>query len=292
MAVEKKAASGGAHKTGAIRTAAGSAGEPDQSPRAILRLIREGLPFSSLKAVQTNYDLSLNQLATVLHISTRTLERRRVEGNLDAQTSDRVLRLTRVFNEVSDLFEGDQLACRQWLKQPNTALEGLTPEEMIGTEEWRLFVMIQAWRICKPQYASSAFDGLGAANHPGRWNSKGQKLVYTADSPALALLEIMVHSSPALALLYHLISCSFDESLVETLDPSILPSDWKNLVDPNWKPLQQLGSEWYKSARSAVLKVPTALVPQQWNYLLNPEHPDFVHVKTGEAVSFAPDPRL
>ena len=151
---------------------------------------------------------------------------------------------------------------------------------------------IEAWRICKPQYVQTAFDGTGAAREPGRWNKRGQKVVYTADSQALAVLELIVHADPGLVSLYVLIPCSFNESLVEVLNPSTLPRGWNRLVDPNWEILQQIGGAWITSRRCAVLRVPTAIVPEQYNYLLNPEHPDFSKIQRGTPIKFEPDPRL
>jgi RES domain-containing protein len=153
-------------------------------------------------------------------------------------------------------------------------------------------VTIEAWRICKAKYVQTAFDGEGAAREPGRWNQRGQKVVYTADSKALAVLEIVVHADAGLAAYYLLIPCSLDASLVEVLDPSTLPLKWSSLVDPSWAILQRLGGEWIASKRSAVLRVPTAVVPEQYNYLLNPEHPDFSKIQVGAAIDFEPDARL
>ena len=100
---------------------------------------------------------------------------------------------------------------------------------------------IEAWRVCKPKYVRTAFDGEGAAREPGRWNERGQRVVYTADSKALAVLEIVVHADAGLSAYYVLIPCSFGESLVEVLDPSSLPPRWSHLVDPSWATLQRLG---------------------------------------------------
>ena len=152
-------------------------------------------------------------------------------------------------------------------------------------------MILEAWRICKPRYERSAFDGEGAARTPGRWNRKGQRAVYAADSQSLAVLEVLVHSSMRLARLYCLLPCSFDERLVETLDTSSLPPGWRTLVDPAWATLQAIGGEWINSMRSAVLRVPTVLVPGQHNYLINPRHSDFKKIEIGSAIDFKPDRR-
>jgi putative toxin-antitoxin system antitoxin component (TIGR02293 family) len=104
------------------------------SPKAIMKVIRAGLPYTTVKFLQDILELSRNQVATVLHISFRTLERRKKSGKLDSIESDRAFRLVRVFLRACELYEGDQEAARKWLKRKNAALEGLAPEEMIETE--------------------------------------------------------------------------------------------------------------------------------------------------------------
>ncbi len=151
---------------------------------------------------------------------------------------------------------------------------------------------VEAWRICKPKYVRTAFDGAGAARAPGRWNTSGQKVVYTSDSQSLATLELLVHTDERLLTLYVLIPCSFDESFVEKLDPLTLPRGWQRLVDPGWAKLQQIGGDWITSHRSAVLRVPSGVVPGQCNYLLNPEHPDFSKIVIGTPLKYKLDPRL
>jgi len=95
-----------------------------------------------------------------------------------------------------------------------------------------------------------------------------------------------------LARLYCLVPCSFDERLVETLDASSLPPGWRATVDPAWATLQDIGGEWIDSMRSAILRVPTVLVPDQHNYLINPRHSDFKKIEIGAAIDFKPDPRM
>lgn len=151
---------------------------------------------------------------------------------------------------------------------------------------------IEAWRLSKLKYAAGAFDGAGAAQYPGRWNKSGQRVVYTSDSPSLAVLELVVHADAALSLRYGLIRCSFDNRLVEEIDGALLPDSWQTLVDPAYTALQTIGSEWFESARSAVFKVPSALVPEQCNFLLNPSHPDFRLITIEPMVIYEPDARL
>jgi RES domain-containing protein len=153
-------------------------------------------------------------------------------------------------------------------------------------------MIVEAWRLSKLKYAASAFDGAGAARYPGRWNKIGQRVVYTSDSPSLAVLELVVHADDALSLRYGLIRCAFDDTLVEEIDTALLPVSWQALVDPAYAPLQLIGGEWFESARSAVFKVPSAIVPEQHNFLINPTHPDFRFIAIGPMTIYKPDARL
>ena len=152
--------------------------------------------------------------------------------------------------------------------------------------------MVSAARICKVRRAASALDGMGAALEPGRWNSEGRRMVYTSECPALAFLEILIHADGDLMPHYALIPLTFDDALVETVSPVALPAGWKSLQEPAWAPLQTIGTAWLDSLRTPVLRVPTVIVPDQFNYLLNPAHPDFVKIRIGSLQVFAPDSRL
>lgn len=151
---------------------------------------------------------------------------------------------------------------------------------------------LSAVRICKVRHAATAFDGIGAALEPGRWNLEGQRVVYASECPALAFLEILVHADDDLMPNYALFPLAFAETLVESVDPAALPPGWKSLLDPAWVPLQRIGADWLASMRTPVLRVPTVIVPHQYNYLLNPLHPDFAKIRIGPQQDFSPDQRL
>jgi RES domain-containing protein len=151
--------------------------------------------------------------------------------------------------------------------------------------------MITAWRPVHPMYADDAFSGEGPRRRGGRWNLPGALVVYTASSVSLAALELIVNNQRALRLpAYVLFSCSFPETLVEPLDRSRLPQNWRDYPAPG--ALQQLGMEWLSLRSSAVLEVPSAVVEQESNFLLNPEHPDFSSIEIGPRRPFKLDPRL
>jgi RES domain-containing protein len=151
--------------------------------------------------------------------------------------------------------------------------------------------MATGWRIVKSRYASTAFDGEGARLYGGRWNSPGKPMVYTSSTISLAVLEVLGHLQEASLLSsYSLISADFDDALVERLDHSMLPDDWRSYPAPS--ELQRKGDEWVQSRRSAVLEVPSAIVERESNYLINPAHPDFSSVVIGEPEPFTFDERL
>jgi len=149
--------------------------------------------------------------------------------------------------------------------------------------------MPQSFRITKQRYAANAFDGNGAALAGGRWSSPGVRVVYSAGTIALAALEMLVHlehTAPLAA--YVIFTCTFDDSLV--IDPSTLPNDWNRV--PLTSDTQQIGNRWIHRASSAVLRVPSAVVAEESNYLLNPQHRDFHLIQISPPRPFLFDPRL
>jgi RES domain-containing protein len=148
-----------------------------------------------------------------------------------------------------------------------------------------------AWRITKQKHAQSAFTGEGARLYGGRWNSPGTAMIYTAQSQSLAVLEVLVHlDSPELLKKYVLFEVAVDEAYVDELDPSKLPRNWK--ADPAPSKVQTIGDDWAAGGTSAVLRVPSTLVPGESNFLLNPRHPDFRKLRIGKALPFLFDPRF
>jgi RES domain-containing protein len=152
-------------------------------------------------------------------------------------------------------------------------------------------VSLTAWRITKRKHARSAFTGKGASDYGGRWNNPGIPLIYVAQSQALAVLEMLVHLDSAdLLQKYVLIDVKFDESLVLNVDRSKFPRNWR--VEPPPAQIRTIGDDWAVARTSVVLRVPSALVPDESNYLINPKHPDFPQVQIGEPISYRFDFRL
>ena len=149
--------------------------------------------------------------------------------------------------------------------------------------------MIRAWRIVEAKHVPAAFDGEGASLFGGRWNSIGTRMVYASATVSLALLEMLAHLRRAATLpKYVLIACEFDDALVDEV--AKLPEDWRRFPAP--PQLQVIGDNWAKKFSSAVLRVPSAIVEKESNYLLNPAHRDFAKIKMHAAEPFAFDLRL
>jgi RES domain-containing protein len=139
--------------------------------------------------------------------------------------------------------------------------------------------VITAYRIVKSRYADDAFSGVAARRNGGRWNPVGTAVVYTSWSMSLATLETLVHIESELLYDFVGITCSFHEALVERVDRRRLPQDWAGLPPPI--ELAAIGYEWVTSRASAVLEVPSAVIPEEVNYLINPEHEDFRSIDIG-----------
>ena len=151
--------------------------------------------------------------------------------------------------------------------------------------------MFSVWRITSRKFIKSAFSGEGARRFGGRWNLPGIPLIYAAESKSLAVLEILVHlDSPEILQKYVLFEVKVENAWVTHLDPGSLPHDWRD--DPPPMDTQKIGNDWAKSAPSAILRVPSAIVSGEFNFLLNPRHPDFRRLKIGQPQSFFLDPRL
>ncbi len=153
--------------------------------------------------------------------------------------------------------------------------------------------MPTAWRIVKKKYAESAFDGEGARLYGGRWTRAGRRVVYTAGSVSLATLEIVAHLGYDQSLLvnaYSLFKVEIPEDLVLRIEPPTLPGRW--IVSPPPPDLWAIGDLWLDAALKPVLRIPSAVVFSEFNYLINPQHPDFRRLSIGQEEAYSLDPRL
>ena len=146
------------------------------------------------------------------------------------------------------------------------------------------------WRITTRRFVESAFSGEGARLFGGRWNRPGQPLVYTAESRSLALLEMMVQDEPLRAH-YVLIPAVLSAAIsIEYMAATALPKGWRLFEER--EQLQALGASWLRESRTCVLAVPSAVVPAEFNFLINPLHPDFSRIAVGKPEALDTDLRL
>lgn len=150
--------------------------------------------------------------------------------------------------------------------------------------------MPEAWRIVKTKHGATAFTGEGAAITGGRWNSRGVPVVYASATQALVVLENLVHLNPMVLFSYVVFHCDFKDTLVQEVDRTDLPADW--MLQPPSTSTQAMGDAWVAARKSAILAVPSVIVPGERNYLFNPAHADFGKIRIGKAQPFSFDARL
>lgn len=150
--------------------------------------------------------------------------------------------------------------------------------------------MPSAWRLTKTKYLASAWDGGAAKRSGGRWNSVGVAVVYASANLSLALVEVLVHLPSGILPAYSAVPAEFDDSMVTAVARVHLPTNWKDHPTPT--ETRAIGDKWVADRPSAVLQVPSVVVPDECNYVLNPSHPDFGRVMIGTPTPFPFDPRL
>jgi len=149
--------------------------------------------------------------------------------------------------------------------------------------------MTNLWRISNYMDLS----GEGALGTSGRWHTEGRLVVYLADCPAGALLERIVHlmdrnEDGILPRFYQLLLISVPDDFATKELNTLAPTDW--MERPEFT--RNLGDAWLASLETAMARVPSAIVPRTWNYILNPEHPDAKQVKVEEVIQERFDNRL
>jgi RES domain-containing protein len=145
------------------------------------------------------------------------------------------------------------------------------------------------WRLARLAHAK--LDGEGARLAGGRWNSRGRAAVYASSRLSLAALELLVHTDVRLV---PLDLVAFEIDIPETLDIesvplSELPKDWRLPGHPGCR---AVGDTWLAEERTAVLQVPSAVVPEEWNYIINPRHRAAKAIEVVRRRQFSFDSRL
>lgn len=149
---------------------------------------------------------------------------------------------------------------------------------------------MQVWRLCRRKYI--AFDGEGSRLAGGRWNRRGTAVVYTSATMSLAVLEYFVNL-PRAAGPPDLVAVAAempDDLPMTSVEESALPRGWRRYPAP--EALAEIGSRWAQEGRTPVLAVPSAVVPREKNYLLNPAHPLFAKIRIGKPEPVVLDSRM
>ncbi len=150
---------------------------------------------------------------------------------------------------------------------------------------------MRVFRLMRKKFGIE-LSGKGAALTGNRWNSKGTELIYCADSRALAMAEVAVHLS--LSILpkdYVMVEIDIPgEVSIKSIYLEDLPAHWNSF--PHIDRTQFIGDQFVQNRRSCVLKVPSAVVPGDYNYLINPAHQDFSLIKIVDHYDFPFDLRL
>jgi len=147
-----------------------------------------------------------------------------------------------------------------------------------------------AHRIVKARHAHAAFSGEGARIAGGRWNRPGDAVVYASASLALAAMETFIHLGEDGL---HIPFVSFRIEIPDTVQIQHCrrpPAGWRD--EPPQEASMRYGSAWLRRGSMAALEVPSAIVPSESNYLLNPLHADFGRIRIGRPRPFAFDPRM
>jgi len=147
---------------------------------------------------------------------------------------------------------------------------------------------MRLWRISD----FTDLSGVGGLYASGRWHTRGRHIVYLADHPASALLEVLVRLEVAAAdmpSIYRLLAIDVpDEIVVSAEGVGDRPDGWQD----NFAWSRGIGDSWLIGGRSGLLRVPSAIVPNTFNWLLNPRHPEAARVTIAETFRAAFDPRL
>lgn len=147
------------------------------------------------------------------------------------------------------------------------------------------------WRLCRRRYAAESFSGEGSRLFGGRWSEVGTTVAYSSESRSLATLEVLANARDAAALFalpWSMIGAEIPLELIER--PARVPSNWRDMPYP--PETQRFGTTWVREARSAALRVPSTVVLGEFNYLLNPAHPDFARITLHPPEPFDFDARL
>lgn len=146
------------------------------------------------------------------------------------------------------------------------------------------------YRLTKGQYKNE-ISGIGAELYGGRWNSKGTRMIYTGESRALCTTEIAVHTPLGIVPQdYYLQTIELPTVPILKIDHNSLETNWRDF--PHNLSTKSKGDEFIKSGEYLISQVPSAVIQDEYNYLINPFHPDYSKVELVQVEEFRFDKRL
>jgi RES domain-containing protein len=154
---------------------------------------------------------------------------------------------------------------------------------------------MQVFRICKREHGKTgeqAMSGEGGLHGSARWHTRGHRIVYTATSTPLATLEIAVNLKQLKVIPdYVALEVDVPDDSIITLTASVLPAGW-DALDCEPVVSRAIGNRWLEGEVSLALQIPSVVIPDQYNVLINPRHPDFDQVTFTDPMPFPFDPRI
>ena len=150
--------------------------------------------------------------------------------------------------------------------------------------------MPSLWRLYRTRHGLG-LDGIGGMFADGRWHTRGERVVYFGGSAAIVVLERLAHTDPDLLPNdLRLARFEFTEAVSQTKieELATLPANWKQNEDAT----RRIGGQWRQQGSSCLLAVPSVILPEELNFVLNPEHPDATRLRLVRERRFTFDPRL
>jgi RES domain-containing protein len=149
---------------------------------------------------------------------------------------------------------------------------------------------MRVYRIAKQHYIQD-LSGEGARLYGGRWNNKGTKILYTAESRSLATVEYLVHVPlQIIPKDVYIAEIDVPDTAIGIVEVASLEKNWQDYPSPT--SIRDIGDKWQKDSKGLLLRVPSAVIKNEWNVLINPEHSQFNEVKIVAIEPYIFDARL
>jgi RES domain-containing protein/uncharacterized protein (DUF2384 family) len=289
------------------------------SPEDRIKIIRRGMPATEAKRIVQVLGLEHKFFYHALGLKTATVNRKiALSEQLSSDESERLLGVAKLIGQVEAIiaesgdpndFNASEWISR-WLREPLPAFGGDSADRAArhdgrpgdGGRSSRpdskrsLCVSHSLWRIASDtrDYTADDLSGKGAEITGGRWNDRGTPVVYTSCNRALAALETIVHlNAGGLPLNRYLIEIIIPDDVwaqAQACDHTIAPVGWDS--EPASRTSSDFGTNWARSNDTLLLRVPSVIVPEEQNVLINPRHRDLTKISARKIRKWIYDPRM